>query len=77
MKRPDCYDFAMDFLGEPEKGEIHKYIELLENRIAELESVKQTHALDAAKVGCTCEFYDADMVKLDPECPKHRRTGNV
>jgi hypothetical protein len=29
-KRPDCFAFAMDFLGEPEKTEIESYIERLE-----------------------------------------------
>jgi hypothetical protein len=34
-KRPDCFEFAMNFLGDPEKNEIRSYIEQLENHIAE------------------------------------------
>lgn len=37
MKRPDCFEFAMEFLGPPEDAELRVYIESLESRIAELE----------------------------------------
>lgn len=30
-KRPECFAFAMDFLGDPEASEIIKYVEHLEN----------------------------------------------
>lgn len=29
-KRPQCFEFAMDFLGDPEAAEIRAYIEVLE-----------------------------------------------
>ena len=28
--RPDCYDFGMDFMGDPEETEIRAYVEALE-----------------------------------------------
>jgi hypothetical protein len=34
-KRPDCFEFAMDFLGDPEEKEIRAYIEHLESYISE------------------------------------------
>jgi hypothetical protein len=34
LQRPDCFDFAMDFLGEPEATELLQYIEALEARTA-------------------------------------------
>lgn len=33
-QRPDCFDFAMDFLGDPEASEILAYVEELESRAA-------------------------------------------
>lgn len=39
MKRPECFEFAMDFLGEPEDAEIRGYIEGLEGKIKELEEL--------------------------------------
>ena len=33
-QRPDCFDFAMDFLGDPEASEILAYVEKLEARAA-------------------------------------------
>jgi hypothetical protein len=33
-QRPDCFDFAMDFLGDPEASEILAYVEELEARAA-------------------------------------------
>ena len=32
-ERPDCYDFAMDFLGEPECSKIDAYVKSLENQM--------------------------------------------
>ena len=32
-ERPDCYDFAVDFLGEPEGSKIDAYVKALEKRI--------------------------------------------
>lgn len=37
-QRPDCFDFAMDFLGNPEASEILAYVEELESRAALAES---------------------------------------
>jgi hypothetical protein len=30
--RPDCFDFAMDFVGDPEETEVRRYVEALEAR---------------------------------------------
>lgn len=45
MQRPECFEFAMDFLGDPEAPEIRTYVEELEAKqytlkqlIAELEA---------------------------------------
>jgi|688.fasta_scaffold773124_2 hypothetical protein len=32
--RPECFDFAMDFLGDPEETEVRRYVEALEARAA-------------------------------------------
>lgn len=33
LKRPECFEFAMNFLGEPEETKIRKYVEWLENEL--------------------------------------------
>ena len=37
MQRPECFDFAMDFLGQPEELEIMEYIEYLEAKVNRLQ----------------------------------------
>lgn len=39
LTRPDCFDFAMDFLGGTEEVEVRNYVERLESAVsaAELE----------------------------------------
>ena len=32
LTRPECFDFAMDFLGDPEETEVRRYVEALEAR---------------------------------------------
>jgi hypothetical protein len=32
LTRPDCFDFAMDFVGDPEETEVRRYVEALEAR---------------------------------------------
>lgn len=34
LTRPECFDFAMDFLGDPEETEVRRYVEALEARAA-------------------------------------------
>lgn len=34
LKRPDCFDFAMDFVGDPEEPKIRAYVEALESALA-------------------------------------------
>lgn len=36
LKRPDCYEFAMDFLGDPEETIVRQYVELLELQLKAL-----------------------------------------
>ena len=36
MKRPECLEFAMESLGDPEKPEVRAYVELLEAEISRL-----------------------------------------
>ena len=33
MERPDCFDFAMELIGDPEESEIRAYIEQLERMV--------------------------------------------
>lgn len=33
LQRPECFEFAMDFLGAPEAPEVVAYVEALESRI--------------------------------------------
>lgn len=39
MKRPDSFDFAMDFLGSPESEELIRYVEKLELKISKYRKV--------------------------------------
>jgi prefoldin subunit 5 len=50
MKRPECYEFGMEFMGDPEETEIRAYVEWLEKRIEELEAAQQSVQLTAAGV---------------------------
>ena len=34
LKRPECFSFALDFLGDPEAPQLLRYIEALESRAA-------------------------------------------
>jgi hypothetical protein len=34
LARPKCFDFAMDFVGDPEETEVRRYVESLEARPA-------------------------------------------
>jgi hypothetical protein len=34
LKRPGCFRFALDFLGDPEASQLLRYIEALESRAA-------------------------------------------
>ena len=34
LKRPECFGFALDFLGDPEAPQLLGYIEALESRVA-------------------------------------------
>jgi hypothetical protein len=34
LKRPECFNFALDFLGDPEAPQLLRYIETLESRAA-------------------------------------------
>ncbi|MEQ9131123.1 MAG: hypothetical protein RJQ08_13555 [Salinisphaeraceae bacterium] len=36
LVRPECWDFAMEFLGSPEDAEVVAYVERLEGSLAEL-----------------------------------------
>lgn len=36
MKRPECFEFAMSFLGDPEAAEMRAYVEALEIGVGEL-----------------------------------------
>ena len=48
IKRPDCFNFAMDFLGEPEAEIIEQYITKLEQQLTdkEEENTKLRKALE-------------------------------
>ena len=41
--RPECFDFAMDFLGEPESKDIRSYVEHLERTRDELETWRNNY----------------------------------
>ena len=38
LRRPECFEFALDFLSEPEEPVIRAYVEALEARVAALEA---------------------------------------
>jgi len=47
--RPDCWEFVLDFLGDPEATELDDYVTSLEKRIEELESyLRASNSLFAA-----------------------------
>lgn len=33
LRRPECFEFAMDFLGDPEEPEVRAYVEALEKAV--------------------------------------------
>jgi hypothetical protein len=35
LTRPECFDFAMDFVGDPEETEVRRYVEALEARVTQ------------------------------------------
>ena len=39
LQRPDCFEFAMDFLGDPEESVVRAYVEALEARVTALEAL--------------------------------------
>ena len=53
VKRPECFDFAMDFLGDPEAKAVRAYVDLLERKAAQaqacLEIAQDAHT-EAARV---------------------------
>jgi len=47
LTRPECFDFAMDFLGDPEETEVRRYVEALEARTADERTLYHEGRLDA------------------------------
>jgi len=47
--RPKCFEFAMDFLGNPEEPEIRAYIEQLERQLERMRK-----AVDPGECPCEC-----------------------
>lgn len=41
MDRPECFEFAMEFLGDPEETVVRKYVEDLERQIETLNKDKE------------------------------------
>ncbi len=41
MNKPECFDFAMDFIGDPEDAEIREYVEGLEKENESLKILKR------------------------------------
>jgi hypothetical protein len=75
LKRPECFDFAMDFVGDPEESIIRNYVEQLEARAAlvsqrptdgELENW-HTECADLTRLGAA-EHYWAFEVSTDNLC---------
>lgn len=69
-QRPDCFDFAMDFLGDPEASEILTYVEELESRVAlhepELatkEEIEQREAERQREWRESCKAWDIAKLK--------------
>lgn len=39
MKRPECFEFAMSLVGDPEESEIREYVRLLEKKSLDLNGI--------------------------------------
>ena len=64
-QRPKCLEFALDFLGTPENGELLAYIEQLEvQRDALLEALKST-GLFLHHCWCDVQMNDHSFEKLN------------
>ncbi len=50
LKRPDCFEFAMDFLGNPEEPIIRAYVEQLEAKVAEIEKGEPVAYMSRSKM---------------------------
>ena len=61
MERPECYEFGMEFMGDPEESIIRHYVEWLENRIRELEAAQQTVAVDVANAATCKHIFDGGL----------------
>jgi len=62
MKRPECFEFAMDFLGDPEAAAVRAYVEQLEGAMTDARKVvcAAIRAVDGAVV-LGIRHYSADM----------------
>ena len=61
LKRPDCFEFAMDFLSDPEEPHIRAYVEQLEARIRLLENTEVVYLKSTDQqswVACSKDEYD-------------------
>lgn len=74
IKRPECFDFAMDFIGDPEAKAVQAYVELLEMQAAKAQAcleIAQAAHTEAARVahpdaeGWTQEVVDLIKELLD------------
>ncbi len=52
-KRPDCFEFAFDFLGGDEAKELLAYVEELEKEIDRLCGVKIIYGAETGRWTCT------------------------
>ena len=46
MVRPECFEFAMDFLGDPECEQVKKYVEGLESALDRIINLTDSEMAD-------------------------------
>ena len=81
LTRPDCFNFAMDFLGGTEEAEVRNYIERLESAAsaAQPEPVAPTDEQLLAMRSWSCHgpTFDSDLVDFGRRCYNLGRCANA
>lgn len=67
LARPDCYEFAMDFLSGEEAAQLGSYIEQLEAEVAQKNKIIEAQWEDRQGPLEQAELYMAECNRLEAE----------
>jgi hypothetical protein len=65
LTRPDCFEFAMDFLGGKEEAEVRNYIERLESAARAADLLERLASDNAGLAAAADSLYADNMSLLD------------